>query len=112
MITPEVKRPAKSTRKTRTKHSPQSYERIAILVAALACPIKRVEITGQIIADTVGGIVISKSTAYQLISELEATGYLIKKGTYTLSDKGIRTLRTELYRIDNQSRIIRTRLHV
>lgn len=89
-----------------------SYERLAILLAVAAGPISGAEIAGQVLADSVGGIIISKSTAYRLISELEERGLIENRGGYALTNAGWRALRGELNRVEQQIRILKSRLHI
>ena len=102
----------KSIRATRSKRAPISYERMAILLAVAAAPIDKTRIAGQVLGGSVGDVVIKKSTAYYLIRELTNAGYIQASGSYTLTDKGYRTLHSELKRIEQQRRILKQRLHV
>ena len=100
-----------SRRRATTKLSPLSYERIAILTAVAAGPISKARIADAVLADSVAAIVIKLSTTYFPISELTKAGYLQINGSYTLTDKGWRTLQNELKRIEQQRLILKTRLH-
>ncbi|HVQ44659.1 MAG TPA: hypothetical protein VMT30_06885 [Candidatus Saccharimonadia bacterium] len=102
--------PPKTTRQVRTKYTPLSYERLAILLAVAAGPIDCARIAEQVLADTVANIVLKKSTAYYLISELTTTGHLQKHGSYTLTAKGRQTLQRELARLEQQRRLLLQRL--
>ena len=86
-------------RRAKQSYAPLSYERAAILTALAMAPLDRAKILGAIIGDTVGELVLKKSSFYRLIAELEADGFIEQKGPYFLTDKGWRSLRHELYRI-------------
>jgi DNA-binding PadR family transcriptional regulator len=84
---------------------------MAILIAVSRGPIDKARISDAVLADTIAAIVLRKSTAYSLISELSNTGYIENRGAYYLTDKGWHTLRNELNRIEQQRRILKQRLH-
>ena len=94
-----------------SKHAPLSYERLAILLATADGPIDKSRIYDAVAADSVGALVMKKSSLYRLISELMKLSYLESKGALTLTDKGWRTLQGELKRIEHQRLILKHRLH-
>lgn len=102
----------KPVRLTRNKHVPLSYDRIAILTAVATGPIDRARVAQVVIGDTVGTVVIQKSTLYHHIQELTEKGYLQRSGALTLTAKGWRTLHGELARLVQQHRILKQRLRV
>lgn len=111
----DVPKPQSGQRIKRASHSrlaPLSFERIAILSAVAAGPIDKARIAEEVLADTVAAIVIRKSTAYYLISELTEKGYLQEAGSFTLTNKGWHALQMELKRIEQQRLILKQHLHI
>ena len=102
----------KPQRVSRTKRTPLSYERVAILLAVAGGPIDKARIADKVLADTVGAVVLSTSTAYYLISELTQDNHLQVNGSYVLTEKGYRTLHHELGRVEQERRILKQRLHI
>ncbi len=109
---PQARPAPDGTRRPHSRLAPLSYERMAILLAVAAGPIDRARIPEAVLADTVGAVIIRKTTGYTLIKELTAKGYLQVRGSYTLTDKGWRTLHREHNRMENQRLILKQRLHV
>ncbi len=75
-------------------------------------PIDKARIAEKVLGDSVGDIAIKVSTIYYLISKLTNEGYIQASGSYTLTDKGYRTLHSELNRINQQRLILKQRLHI
>ena len=102
---------SKTERIPRLKRIPMSYERIAILMAVADGPIDRAAISDVIVANSIGVILVKKSTLYHLISELIEQDYIKRQGSLTLTDKGWRVLHDELSRIEQERLILKQRLH-
>jgi DNA-binding PadR family transcriptional regulator len=109
MSVPEAQ--ASKRRRAKITYAPLSYERQAILIALAGGPLDRAEVASTIIGDTIGALVLSKSSFYRLINESEVKGYIEARGAYYLTDKGWRTLHQELNRIERQRLILKQRLH-
>ena len=105
-------KPMLKIRRPKQSYSLLCYEKMAILAALAAGPMDRAAIAFSIIGDTIGGLVLSKSSFYRHIKDLEGGGYIEVNGPLRLTDKGWRTLHQELKRIEQQRLILKTRLHV
>src|SRR3954467_12256943 len=103
---------SKTHRRNTGKLSPISYERLAILMAISGGGIEKARVADAVLSDLVGAIVLKSSTTYYLISELLDSKYIEGSGDYFLTDKGWRTLRNELNRIERQRSILKQRLHI
>ena len=106
---PQIAPPIK--RASHSRLAPLNYERMAILIALADGSIDKAKIAEAVIADTVGAVILRKSTAYYLINELTNQAYIEKRGSYSLTDKGWRILQQELKRIEQQRLILKLRLH-
>jgi hypothetical protein len=90
-------------------HIPLSHERLAILLAFAGGAYTPAEVARQIIGDSVGGILIRRSSYFRLINELNERGY-IDLTTYRLTEKGWKTIEHEAFRTEQWSRLARQRL--
>lgn len=97
---------------SKVSYSPIGHEQLSILIALAAGPLFRTEIISKVFADSVGNIVLSKSSYYRHIKVLEDCQYIRMLNSYTLTDKGWRTLHQELSRIEQQRLILKARLNV
>lgn len=84
---------------------------MAILIAVSGGPIDKSDIYDTIVGDTLGAIAIKKGSLYLLVKELIANDYLEEPDALKLTDKGWLALRNELSRVNQQSYILKIRLH-
>ncbi len=72
----------------------------------------KARIVEAVLADTVGAIVLRKSTAYYLINDLAKMGYIAVNESCKLTDKGYALIHQELKRIELERLILKQRLHM
>jgi DNA-binding PadR family transcriptional regulator len=89
---------------------PISPERIAILIAVAEGPIDRRDIGAKVQEDSYSSLLIKTSTLYALIRELTTAGYLSYHETYMLNPKGVATLKSEQFRLQQQLNTLKNRL--